>query len=803
MMKRGIVFAMMLALVGFGVRAQDDGDADAWRLKSPTAEEYLAAVPSLVELGNQEAMAVTYPSIYSPMFSTLTTEIYARYPELWREDPEVIYEAYKSFRTGHDYWDDRDRWIDAIVLGWIQQHVIDLSRTRHLHILDFQVSVKGRDFDADGHDEWWLHIDNPDFRQDVVIAGEIGAYRLTDTPLPWFGCCYMYYNTRSGFMKEQLFGDINADGLPEWVMAVGGFGANLTNGGFFYVLQWRGGKLIDLTPPSDDPDHIFYSSPAGGGYPPLFPYGVHIEYPDKNRDGIREITIVQNQGDNWGCTWTLRRNYGWNGTAYRFDNEERSYNEVQVCEIRWAEEAMWKGDYQTAIKHYERGLEFPPTEEYFSEEPIELKRYITARLALAYTLAGHTTEAEAVIQYLSPREDDSATLTKFIEAVKSNLGSPANMCQAAHDAFVFECPNGTDACLGSPLNMIVGYTLENSGYGAHHPALSFPSASSAGCDLSYPVQDDLNSNPLRSAESPGRQLETRGERVLKALHFDLNKDGIEEWLVWLAKPVPALFFYDEPNTPYYQSSYVEIPYPRQDDHYLMQGENSNPNFDPRVGFDVYSTPDNNSSVLINTLQWQRYSGYPAYCPLQPTEDGGFSQSAPSISFTLWRLKDRELQLGTQMSFCKPVTLETVFGNPGGVLPYEIEADTYDEIKGATYTWNTQQMMYLVSRIEPIEPTPKPAENISTSYTNTLRDAQDAILKQQDYQKALDIIDSGLNQLTLLDIEANSLTYLRALALAELGRDDEALAKYVMIYEAAPESAWGMLAGLHLERVDGK
>jgi hypothetical protein len=43
-------------------------------------------------------------------------------------------------------------------------------------------------------------------------------------------------------------------------------------------------------------------------------------------------------------------------------------------------------------------------------------------------------------------------------------------------------------------------------------------------------------------------------------------------------------------------------------------------------------------------------------------------------------------------------------------------------------------------------------------------------------------------------------YWRALALEALERPDEALAEYVAIYEAAPESAWGLLAGLHIERV---
>ena len=39
------------------------------------------------------------------------------------------------------------------------------------------------------------------------------------------------------------------------------------------------------------------------------------------------------------------------------------------------------------------------------------------------------------------------------------------------------------------------------------------------------------------------------------------------------------------------------------------------------------------------------------------------------------------------------------------------------------------------------------------------------------------------------------------AVSYLDRPDEALTEYVSIYEAMPDSAWGMLAALHLEKVE--
>ena len=43
-------------------------------------------------------------------------------------------------------------------------------------------------------------------------------------------------------------------------------------------------------------------------------------------------------------------------------------------------------------------------------------------------------------------------------------------------------------------------------------------------------------------------------------------------------------------------------------------------------------------------------------------------------------------------------------------------------------------------------------------------------------------------------------YLAALTLETLNRPEEALVEYVAIHDAAPESAWGMLAALHFEVV---
>jgi hypothetical protein len=119
---------------------------------------------------------------------------------------------------------------------------------------------------------------------------------------------------------------------------------------------------------------------------------------------------------------------------------------------------------------------------------------------------------------------------------------------------------------------------------------------------------------------------------------------------------------------------------------------------------------------------------------------------------------------------------------------------------AIYQWDVANQMYSVTQVETVNEvaTDYPA---TFTYRMVLTDAQKAMLEQKDYEAVLKILDFELTDDILLAIEQTGLSYMRGLALEALNRPDEALAEYVAIYEAAPESAWGMLARLHLERAE--
>jgi hypothetical protein len=179
-MKRWTVVAVLVGLLSFQAAAQDE----SWKLRTPTAKEYLSAIPPILDIGYEEARSLNYPSLVPPIYSTLLTEIYDRYSPLETEDPVLLDKTYYSFRENNDYWDDRDIWIHAIVLAWINQHSIELGHSQTLHFLNFEVQVTPRDFDMNADPEWLLHVENGDFTQDIVLAGNKENYRLVESPLP-------------------------------------------------------------------------------------------------------------------------------------------------------------------------------------------------------------------------------------------------------------------------------------------------------------------------------------------------------------------------------------------------------------------------------------------------------------------------------------------------------------------------------------------------------------------------------------------------------------------------------------------
>lgn len=745
----------------------------SYYLVEPSIDVYLDAVPEIIE--RAEANGISQFSVRL----LIDTEFTKRFPNPLEASHNRLFSAFQSLvraSSPYAFYLQLPRWNEWLILNWIEENDIDLDTVDHFEYENYAVTVTPRDFNVDGEPEWVLDVRSIGFTQIVVIRQEGEAYQRVRTPLLWFGSGFAYTSISSGVMEEKLYDDLNGDGLPEWVLAVGGYGGNNMSGGHLTILNWRDGELVDVAPPQvvnglpAGDTAIQYDAPAGSGQF-VFPYGVSIDYVDDDSDGTRDILIHQEQHDNWGCTWTQLRAFGWQEDTYTLMRSERVWNDVRGCEIRAAETAMWARDYQGAIPHYERAFTLPvPQIRYAAYEVLD--RYATARLALAYTLAGQYDDATAVSGSLSVLPDERSALVTFIPAITEHLGDARAMCLAAYDAFSFECPPETDACSGSPIrDLTIGTTLENPGDFPDSARNGFPPASSAGCDPMILLRDDLLAAPLTVDRSPVDQLEARGYAVQNAMSLDLNLDGAHEWLIDLELDRRTIFVQPVSNTDRYDVAFISLP----------RGVRS-----------VHLLPDNSGQTLI-------VAGYDFItCP--PISNGRGGRSHPTArTVALWVLNEDTLQERQRFPFCNRSERphDVLPGSDGEPLPDEFAGwidlpYPEEELALAVYQWDSVLGEYVATDIVTTPPLPESRSGSPFSW------AVDAI-QSGDYEQAQTFLDQALRQAPEDVNTVWGVGYLRAFTLEMQDHPGEALEGYVAIYEDAPtDSAWRTLAGLHLE-----
>lgn len=796
---RPLTLTLLMLFIGLlNVNAQDDTPAPVdgvhrYQLHQPDAATFLTNVAKLLPLVPVD--------LRHAVSSLVQAEMNIRYPDLSQLDPDVLRIGFDALLGIDDYWDERDVWAQAMIVSWLSQHDIDLNEYTSLHIQDFEISVMPRDFSGDGQPEWLLDVQSDHYAQLVVIESASHGYRVVESPLTWTACCLAYNSIYSAAIEEQRFVDMTGDGQPEWIVAMGGSSGNWMSYGRLIILEWQDGHLVDIAPPRDAPHtsmRLAYETPAGGGETPVFPYGVRVTYPDIDGDNTPEIVIEVDQMDNWGCTWTWKRLFRWDSAQFVLTESSRTYEDVQGCEIRAAEESMWAHDVEMAVAHYERAMTLQPTSRYILGDKVEITRYAVARLILAYTLAGRHNEAASLAGQLESSEDDSHTLTAYISAIEDNLGSAPIMCRAAYNVFSFNCPTGTDACLGSPLKAMVGRTLENDGDFPSSPRHIFPAPHKAGCDTAIWVFADLSQSPLAVGQFDPAQL---GFPVKEALPFDLNSDGINEWLVWFDLPVPPLWFSASPGDEVYTFTEALLPYAYDfDSPYAIFADGENPYYESAVTFEVRPLPDESGYVIINALE-RGYDGYQHYCPERRNADGGYSSAPLNVTYTVWHFDGERLKLAAEIPFCAPTTFEAVWGEPNQPIPLTIEgwalvrdASGRSSYQPARYRWISELHGYMATDIQAL---PDDAEfQEPLTFIELYWQAIDAI-EERDYASAVMSIDAALDMRSLQDDEHGIGIYLRALSVEAMGYTDAALNGYMAVYKGWPDSVWSRLAALHL------
>jgi hypothetical protein len=235
---------------------------------------------------------------------------------------------------------------------------------------------------------------------------------------------------------------------------------------------------------------------------------------------------------------------------------------------------------------------------------------------------------------------------------------------------------------------------------------------------------------------------------------DLNGDGQDEWLVWTTAPIGALLFVATGDD--YQVSHVRY----------LAPPNENAEF-------VTSPLPGQAGVALVRYAFGECPSYdmPWYGDCHVTVDG---------HLILWRLADMELREVGRTTFCEQLELSEL-------LPEEGELHGCQNEQEIVYTWDAATMTY----IAPNETLPQNEYECSAAY-------QFCGFTYPSVE-ALPMLDNALENPpeNADDSFLLAVRYRRALILETGNRATDALADYTAVYEAAPESAWGKLALLHL------
>ncbi|MEO8609150.1 MAG: hypothetical protein ABI690_14770 [Chloroflexota bacterium] len=811
MRRLAVCLCLLLFIVNFPAHAQDDS---AYRLHTPSAEEYLTAIEQIAI--QQRPLLKNNEWVNLRLFPVITHELFNRYKPIDTVDFHRLWDAYHTLGIGDDwkYANIRKQWNVAIIYAWLRQNKIDLSKVSELRFEDYWITVTPRDYNADGLNEYLLDISQGERADrlacqydkstyvDYLVTEQVrDDYYFLETPLGWFGSDRNFTDNDQGLV-EFRFEDINADGLPEWVLGEGGFSGGgpsvgYANSGQLFVLGWRNGKLIDLA--SNESQNgsrsITQYEEDDGICMGAIPRDVSWEFKNTDDDPALEILQHQIYIDNWFCEARRTRILDWSAGDDRYIEKGESLDfpyDTRNCAQRHAEEALWMGDYITAIQYFEQSLNLPRFQyhydwpqdwldsenEYVQPQLDKLDQYRIARMALAYVMNAQPDKANAVISGLQSETFDLEAVKSMVDALSKTIDDPLHACLVVYNVFTQQFPD-----------QIYGETVEQEypNYHDYDPAR-------VGCDVS-PMIDQLLAQQKRTTdETPVKMLEKLGLKVGDSISEDLNGDGQKEWLVWLDSLMLPIFFAP-------QNDVYVISRPAVDPYHLSDGVHT------------WKLPDDTGTglVYLNKSAWAAQYGVPWACVYDNVcgVGGGESQCipGPGSELVLWRMVGQELTQILETNLCR-ADLDSLFPQGEGSHVLDGGAISYPgayslETSSLIYRWDESTLTYE----PPSRPTLQPSPTAISPEAPAYQSADDAF-DAGDYAAALEMVDTEINHITqeYPDTDPNKAEYLnpslysRTLILEALNRRDDALAEYVAIYNAAPDSAWGELAALHLEKV---
>lgn len=761
---------IVMLLIGLTVAAQDDA-GEQYRLRVPTAEEYLSALPDIGETMERQVGDI-YNNHYDALLLTFTQELKVRYADVSAVPFEVLHRAEPYISRWAFYQDDliisQKGWHNAVFEAWLRDNRPDLSAQEVWQFEAYTLVVAPVDFSGDGVDELVATLvfqpeEHPEYEEYMVLVGDddsTSGYRRDERSFWYSSGCYIHF-VCAGSGEVWGLEDVNADGLPEWLMSTGysttgRFGVSLR------IFGWRDGAMVELIPRHDDGP--FYEQPSGGGGPPSVPPEGTWTFTNLDDDPALELVQQDAFVDDRDCQIEKTRIFDWHDSedTYIGDEIEIDYEDSAGCALRLAHFAMRDLDWLAAINHYERVLELMPDNG--DDFQREARQYAQVRLAAANALAGQGENALALLESLQSQTPESPVLEALITdsyQTYVDAGNPVKLCAALHAVFVDGYNTEDDSYWWfDTKSHILRYGQIND---LHIPRTYVGgdfSPNTTGCNLSGLW--DKTVETLDVDTPVDEQLTAVGWDVADEFVADLNDDGVDDRLIWpLGLKNSALFV-------------------------ISTGDNYT------ISTTSFHRPDETAELATIQLPGDAGIGLVQVSFENPEHPCSAGYSPGDLR--VWRLEGGEFISIGSAKLCERRRLEEIFVSPDQFLAWQWSQ--WGEYFEVTHFWDQQEQEYVFDTLPKTEPGP----GHSTSYCPAPYDYCGFGLVGVEAVAALDELlanppeDAGPEFL-------QTVAYYRAWRLEELGRDDEALAQYVAIYEDAPNSVWGMLAALHFEIIE--
>ncbi|MCA9911300.1 MAG: hypothetical protein KC519_21755 [Anaerolineae bacterium] len=434
-----------LTLFGALLNAQDDG----YRLREPSAEDYLMAIPVIVE------WAYTQSDSYDLIRLMISQEFNLRYAGIRLS--ELPFTLLRNFQTslaiGADslLFTDEAAWFLALLESGVREAGIT-DFTSEFTVGNFELIPTPIDLNTGAREAYLLQVnDRSSYREFYALVDQ--AVRLLPTPIVGLpGNVTTRGDPNFGQLTILQIADLDGDGESEFIFEGGGYGY-WESCGDLYVIDMQGDALVDRTG-----EFFHYCVPSAQMDTAAVEFD--ITHPES-------IQMIERRVDGWNCqrthTDTLNLVEGGLSTS-------TVYDDTTWCDLRGASEAFVQADYGVASEIYASVLpEF--------DGQIQMEAYVSARLALSYALNNRLDRAQATLDSAIPVGQMGELLLRL-----RNVSTQSDeMCRVARQ--FFSEVNGTQANVYSNP---YAWTPQNFHFGREPldpRSFPLPDPAQAGCDF--------------------------------------------------------------------------------------------------------------------------------------------------------------------------------------------------------------------------------------------------------------------------------------------------------------------------------